>query len=157
MSNKKNNKRVGMKYFSFFILICSLTTGLLANFTRSGDVVIDSKTALVWQDNNDTNTTERIWQESINYCESLSLDGYVDWRLPNINEFKTIIDRGKKGPAIVDKFKYVRSNIISNFYWTSTTHASYISNAWVILFYDGYNDYYDKRNSFYVRCVRGGQ
>jgi len=156
MSNKKSSRRVGVKYFSLFILIFSLTTTLLADFSKSGDIVTDSKTGLAWQDNNDTNGTQRTWQEAIDYCEALDLGGHSDWRLPNVNELKTIIDRTKTQPAIVDGFEYVGSSNYGR-YWSSSTFKGDEGNAWIVGFNNGFLDGYPKDFSRYVRCVRDGQ
>ena len=156
MSNKKSSRRVGVKYFSLFILIFSLTTTLLADFSKSADIVTDSKTGLAWQDNNDTNGTERTWQEAIDYCETLDLDGHNDWRLPNINELKTIIDRTKTQPAIVNGFEYVGVNH-EYIYWSSSTYGGYKDGAWIIGFDYSYLNGVGKDNYRYVRYVRDGQ
>ena len=44
------------------------TSEVFADFSKSGDIVTDTKTGLKWQDNSDTNSTQRTWQEAIDYC-----------------------------------------------------------------------------------------
>ena len=125
---------------------------LSTDLNKNSNVVSDSRTSLEWQDNNETNSTQRTWQNAIDYCEALSLDTYNDWRLPNINELKTLIDRNKKDPAIKGNlFKYVNSD-----YWSSTSAVRY-NSAWTVGFYKGNVNDFDKDDSYYVRCVRAGQ
>lgn len=45
----------------------------------------------------------------------------------------------------------------SNNFWTSTTNASNTSNAWNVNFNNGDDNWNDKSNSNYVRCVRAGE
>lgn len=130
-----------------------LSSFLSAEFTKVGNVVTDSKTGLVWQDNDDANGTQRTWQEAIDYCEALSLDTYEDWRLPNINELKSIVDRSKSNLAIADGF----TNTSSSNYWSSTSLLGNEDGAWIVYFDDGSVFGLPKDGSFYVRCVRDGQ
>jgi len=113
--------------------------------------VLDSKTGLEWQDDAVGDTMN--WVEAIKHCESLELDSNKDWRLPNINELKTIIDRSRYNPAIVSTFEHTSSSG----YWSSTTYEGGHGTAWLVYFYDGYVDRYPKDTSRYVRCVRDGQ
>jgi len=126
---------------------------LNADFTKTGDIVSDSVTHLEWQ--NDAIGTTTTWQGAINRCEYLSLGGYHDWRLPNINELKSIVDRSKKRPAIVSEFT---SSTSTGDYWSSTTYDGNQYNAWVVNFYyHGYVEDEEKSINYYVRCVRSGQ
>ena len=124
---------------------------LKAEFLKSGDIVKDSISKLEWQD--DAVGSTMAWEDAITYCEDLSLGGYSDWRLPNVNELKSIVDRVKVYPAIKDGFE----NVSSNYYWSSTTHDFYKDYAWIVDFDYGFvgSDY--KVDSYYVRCVRDGQ
>ncbi|MBU1684612.1 DUF1566 domain-containing protein [Patescibacteria group bacterium] len=127
---------------------------LSADFTKVADIVTDSKTGLQWQDNNETNSTTHTWQDAIDHCEALGLDGHDDWRLPNINELQSLVDKSKSNSAVKgDTFEYVRSS----FYWSSTTVLGYEDNAWGVDFSNGGDDWGNKSHSPYVRCVRAGQ
>jgi len=134
------------------ILLIMIGVSILnADFIKNGDIVEDSVSKLQWQD--DAVGEDINWQGAIDRCKSLSLGGYNDWRVPNINELKSIVDRSKLNPAIVDAFEHTQSND----YWSSTTHKGYSSSAWFVYFYNGDVDGYRKDGSGYVRCVRGGQ
>ena len=133
-----------------FLIMIGINSLLLADFSKVGVVITDNKTGLKWQDNSTLYST---WQEAIDYCEALDLSGHTDWRLPNINELKTIVDRSKSNPAIKDGFEYVSS---SN-YWSSSSVKSSEYNAWIVSFDYGMVFGDNKVADFYVRCVRDGQ
>jgi len=128
----------------------------------------DKRTGLVWQQSTvDMNDDGRIapgddkikWQTALNYCESLSLAGRSDWRLPNIRELLSIVDITRYLPSIDPIF-----NSSNGGHWSSTTGAensspgmNKTSDAWNVFFVSG-NDYWDNKESglHYVRCVRSG-
>jgi len=126
-------------------------------------IVHDSKTGLDWQDDyssNGDNIKYSNWTEAIDYCEAFSLGGYDDWRLPNINELKSI----KSNLGIRLGFNNVvpiLNNIPEDYtdkdYWSSTSYVKFNNSAWVMGF--GYDLYSFKNKNFnhYVRCVREGQ
>jgi len=134
------------------LILIGLSSLSLAEFTRDGDIVTDSISKLQWQDNAIGSKME--WQEAIDYCENtLNLGGYNDWRLPNINELKSIVDRGRYNPAIVNGFE----NTSSDYYWSSTSTKDGSYYAWIVRFGDGYVGYSSKNLNNYVRCVRAGE
>ena len=134
------------------ILVFGVVSLLHAEFVRdnSKEVVVDKSTNLMWQDDNDVKSITKTWVEAINYCENLTLGGYTDWRLPNINELKSIVDYTKAEPAISSEF----SNVALVGYWSSSSIVGDSGYAWFVSSHDG-GDYGDgKSNSNYVRCVR---
>lgn len=136
------------------ILILLLVIGVLnANFTKNVDIVVDSISRLQWQDDKIGESMK--WEEAIDYCETLKLGGYSDWRLPNLNELKSIIDKSnsKSNPAIVSEF----SNVISRYYWSFSKYKYYDYYAWIVGFGNGFVNYSYNYNIFYVRCVRAGE
>ena len=125
------------------------------SFTRDNtkQIVTDSDTQLQWQDDSDTDTVQKSWQGAVDYCEASTLGGYDDWRLPTRVELFSIADKGKSNPAINSTF----ANISSSTYWSSTSLESGTSSAWVIHFGFSGDGAAVKSESWYVRCVRGGQ
>lgn len=120
-------------------------------FTDNSDgTVTDNRTGLIWLQDDDSVLYD--WIAAITHCEGLSLAGYSDWRLPNIIELRTLVDYARSNPAIDTViFQYANPSL---YYWSSTTDASYTSNAWTVGFYDGYDYNRDKSDSNYMRCVR---
>ncbi len=76
------------------------------------------------------------------------------WRLPNVKELSTIVDRSRASPAIdVTAFPATPSA----WFWTSSPYAGGSGGAWYVYFGDG-GVVNDGRNvSFAVRLVRASQ
>ena len=133
-----------------FLIILGLSISLFADFTRDNttQIVTDNETGLQWQDNT---AVSKKWIEAIDYCENLTLGGYSDWRLPNINELASIVDDTKANPSISSVFRYTEWN----YYWSSTSYVGRSASAWNIYFSYNKQGYSNKDlHSFYVRCVR---
>jgi len=132
------------------------------DFSVKGDIVIDNKTGLMWQ--NARFSAKRTWQEAIDYCKKLEFEGYDDWRLPNVNELRTIMP--KDGDEIL--FEDLSPiDMDSGHSWSSTdydeTHARYNLNFWdaesdrdsLIMMYEEWTK--DQNNDMMLnRCIRGG-
>lgn len=119
------------------------------NKGRSLGTFIDSKTGLVWQDDEDAKSVIRDWKEAEGYCNNLTLADKNDWRLPLKFELESIIDTDNI-PAIKDGFQ----NVSSTHYWGSPIKIG-STFAWHIYFGEDGGSYYetmDNLNS--VRCVR---
>jgi hypothetical protein len=136
------------KYIKSLLAVGFLASGLSAEMIRidTKEMVYDSDTKLMWQDNSDAKTVEKNWQGAIDYCENLKLCGFDDWRLPDRNTLKALYSK-KNG----------LQNIVSGDYWSSTTDASGTSAAWPVNSSFGNDRWYYKTSFFYVRCVRAGQ
>lgn len=110
-----------------------------ANIINNGDgTVTDSTTGLIWQfcPNGGSTTLENCpsygynnWIYQISRCESLTLGGRTDWRLPNINELVSIIDikdtKVSPGKFIINKSQNYSSTsfgdvaiLTNNYYYT---------------------------------------
>ena len=128
-------------------------TGSLDHLVINSDgTVSDASTGLMWQQAETEN--KMTWEAAMSHCESLSLAGYTDWRLPNQEELRSIVDYTTYNPAIdTDYFP----NTVSSYHWSSTTYAYNTDNAWLISFGGGYDYPGDKLDPSYVRAVRGGQ
>jgi len=111
--------------------------------------VRDNATGLMWQRADDD--VQRDWETALAYCEDLDLGGHVDWRLPDVKELRSIVDNTRSNPAI-DTTVFPGTN--PDWYWSSSTLASYTYIAWVVYFDFGSVHLTNKPSTYYVRCVR---
>lgn len=127
-------------------------------YTDNGNgTITDNVTGLIWQKQDVA--TSRTWADAITYCSgnTAGLPG-TGWRLPNVMELATIADSSGTYPAInATYFPKTHSFYHESYYWSSTTLAGNASNAWYVYFGYGNVRNGSKTNSYYVRCVRGGQ
>jgi len=104
------------------------------SFVDNGDdTITDQATGLTWM-KNDTATSIG-WADALAYCETLSLGGADDWRLPNIKELHSIVDYSQSpdvtNTAAIDPI--FNTTPITNeagqvdysYYWSSTTLINY--------------------------------
>jgi hypothetical protein len=55
------------------------------------DCITDNLTGLMWPKNG--NLAGKLnWDDAIDYANNLTLCGYSDWRLPNINELESLLN-----------------------------------------------------------------
>jgi hypothetical protein len=122
------------------------------SLTDNGNgMVTDNGTHLMWQQGESSSTT---WEEALYTCETSTLAGYTDWRLPNFKELLSLVDDTRYRPSNnIAMFP----NAISDYYWTSTTYAINSSYASCVFFEYGFPNYINKTFFNNVRCVRGGQ
>jgi len=117
--------------------------------------VLDTGTGLCWQRN--MGTSKMSWAAGINYCDTSTLAGHNDWRLPLKQELFTIVDMSRSLPVIVggngNKFTGVQ---LTN-YWTATSHLASSNSAWHVSFAWGI-DYADNKANVgtycHITCVR---
>lgn len=131
-------------------------------FTDNGDgTVRDQATNLVWQkcsqglsgtSCSSGSATTATWASAVSYCTSLSLASKT-WRLPNVNELRSIVDYTKTSSPTIDSTAFPAT--VAYIYWTSTTNGVNIGAAWYVYFLEGYVASPNKTGSYYVRCVSG--
>ncbi len=128
------------------------------SFTDNGNgTVTDNVTGFIWQQEDDGVT--RSWDDAVKYCEELDLATFTDWRLPDVEELKSIVNYGTYDPAIDERF-FPGANKMTMWYWSSTRSAEYPSEAWFVAFSNGESRSDGAPNNYrdtYVRCVRGGE
>jgi len=127
--------------------------------------VTDRKTGLIWERcsmgqelnnisyNCSGTATTATWANALTYCNGLTLAGRT-WRLPNINELTSIVDRSKASGATIDLTVFPAT--VANNYWSSSTYVPNASFAWLVFFSNGLVTYNNKSNNKYVRCVSTG-
>ena len=128
-----------------------------ASYEDVGDVIHDNITCLDWQKSppGDSYTNA----SAISYCESLSLGGYDDWRLPTRVEMTSIVDwtRSSSIDPVFDAaggFHKTGSNWILTI--TQTGAGAGTDYAWAFNMSDGIvSNAYSAGTAATLRCVRG--
>lgn len=151
-------------FLTLFFGLGFVASGMAGDYTDNNDgTITDNETGLMWmkstmdvnEDGKIDYSDELTWQKALENCETLKYAGYSDWRLPSIEELRSIVDYSTYGPAIdTDYF-----NVQSSYYWSSTTSADSTGYAWLVNFYygNGVSDVGHKSYDYYVRAVRSGQ
>lgn len=84
-------------------------TGNLASYTDNGDgTVTDNVTGLIWAQ--ELSTSAYSWPEAVKYCDSLTLGGYSDWRLPTVKELWSIRDFSQGWPWVNTDYFHLVGN-----------------------------------------------
>jgi len=132
-------------------------------FTDNLDGTIsDNLTQLIW-DKNANRFGKRTWAQALCDCNNLADndddldDGSVpnDWRLANVNELQSLLDRGQYKPALPKGHPF--SGEKSDRYWTSTTFTNVLTRVWDVDLTNGEVGSIKKNNRKYFWCVRNGQ
>ena len=136
----------------------------------------DPDTNLTWSAKSSGTKT---FSNAVLYCENLTEGGYTDWRLPDIDELRTLIQEcaGTEtgGACGVTESCLSYSDCYSsdacyscssdstgghskfgdtNWLWSSSVRSDYSDYRWLVDFYCGGVDDYSVGNDYYVRCVR---
>lgn len=100
------------------------TKGQSMSYTDLSDgTVIDNVTGLMWQQ---TPTSDDFsWEEAQEYCESLDLGGYDDWRMPNLKELFSISDFSSGWPYINTEYFDLASGEVTKDeqFWSSNLYV----------------------------------
>ncbi len=97
------------------------------------------------------------WQQALDAAAALNrrggYAGYRDWRVPTIDELKTLIEQS--GSPAINQLAF--PNKQPQWYWSSSTYAGSPALAWGVGFVNGYAYASLKGNDNHARLVRGGQ
>jgi hypothetical protein len=105
-------------------------TGNVPSYTDNGDgTVSDNATGLMWQQS--PFNTGFSWQEAVDYCESLELAGYDDWRIPSLKELFSISDFSQGWPYLDTSYFDIAGPSVSKDeqYWTSNFYVGLTHNG----------------------------
>jgi alpha-tubulin suppressor-like RCC1 family protein len=115
--------------------------------------VTDSVTGLMWQQAVDPGTFSQ--PGAVEYCQTLTLAGHSDWRLPWRIELVSLLDYGRSGPST--NTTYFPATPAAPFWsasWAAGVGTGYQHVAWLVSFDTGSTDTDDMFKVNHVRCVR---
>ena len=130
---------------------------LASKFTVKNGIATHDETGLQWQrfalgqswNQRTTGTAKTLtWEQAISEARKDNYAGHHDWRIPTIEELKTLIE------ASADIFPMTNQKVTK--FWSSTTNANN-HDAQIVDFSNGSYPPNSKTNKNHVRLVRGGQ
>jgi hypothetical protein len=141
----------------------------------------DASSKLLWQ--RSVSTTQADWQTASDKCAGLTSCGYSDWRLPTVDELRTLI-RGctatesggvcrvtsqcgtdscwntdcNSCPTLMSG-SYLPSSLAvnSDLTWSATLRGGDAASVWTVFFPQGAIQSKEKKNWGEGRCVRAGR
>jgi len=146
-------RKIMLMSMIIFVVIATGCSGVFKDkgsvkFIDNGDgTVTDTVTGLIWQQAH----TKRGWKAANTYCEDLDYANHHGWRLPNLQELRTIVDT-TNSDLTIDSVAFPETKPMP--YWSTTIFESNPRNAIIVDFSNG-NHYSDEMAFMnYVRCVR---
>ncbi len=143
----------------------SATKQRIGKFIVQEGIATDTETGLMWcrfahgqtwENGTATgNAKEGNWKTAFDVAKQSSYAGYTDWRLPTIDELKTLIDKvkGKTGNYI-DADVFPKNN---RWFWASSPSEDSNGKAWFMNFGNGHGFSDNKYSCHSVRIMRGKQ
>jgi hypothetical protein len=150
----------------------------IGQYIDHGDgTITDTKTGLMWKrcseglsgDNCKDGEIEKYkWDDAVKSFDTVKYAGYGDWRLPTIEELKTLVycskgvkskddgecNDGSERPTINQQ---AFPNTEANWYWSGSPHAYYSDYASFVVFRNGSSFAVSRVSPSAVRLVRSGQ
>lgn len=130
---------------------------------NSDGTITDTTTGLMWMrcsigqvfqesDNQCIDDAQQLtWQQALVTAHGFSFANNNDWRLPNLKELTSLIERQCVRPAInTELFPLTPSDD----FWSSTPSLTDPQRSWVVAFFNGSNSLREKQLSVFVRLVR---
>ncbi|WHN65088.1 DUF1566 domain-containing protein [Cysteiniphilum sp. QT6929] len=102
-----------------------------ADNTPCNDALYDKLTGLMWGKDGSV-FGQKDWNNATSYATNLTLCGYDDWRLPTINELKSLVNYSDTvSPAHwLDLSGF--SNVVGGEYWSSTHNSLSGDTVWSV-------------------------
>ena len=93
------------------------------------------------------------WQDANDYCNNLELGKKDDWRLPEVNELKSLVKEVPPEQVTIDTSVFTDTQ--TDYYWTATEYPKTKGTHWYVYFKTGYDGIsQDFKKDYEVRCVR---
>jgi hypothetical protein len=124
------------------------------DFLVAADIITHNGTGLAWQ--KEVTPIARPYTEALDYCESLSLNGQDDWRLPNNNELLTIVNYSNSSAVqALDINFFSTITTTTNYYWSATAGSA--TSACMLNLSSGALSGNSMTVEYLARCIRGGE
>jgi|KBSMisStandDraft_5_1062788.scaffolds.fasta_scaffold01631_10 hypothetical protein len=133
---------------------------VLTNF--NSEAVLDRETGLVWE----RSPSEINERADFNRCGDKVIGGREGWRLPNLQELRSLIDPSRTFPSLPDGHPFLNIHFhvpdpggAFDLYWSSTDDSLNPGLIRLVNFGEAHNSGSSPRNAAFGRswCVRGGQ
>lgn len=119
----------------------------------TADCVTDRLTGLMWA--RAPGSIPVTWADALTGANDLTLCGFSDWRLPNVNELESLVNSEIRPGVFLNTQGF--SGIQADLYWSSSSHVGSTADAWVVSMHDGNVSANNKSDSFYAWSVRAGK
>ena len=119
-----------------------------------GAAVLDKETGLVWEQSPDTTT--RNWTAALTHCYNREVADRMGWRLSTVEELASLVDPSQQGLALPIGYDSYFSNVLGEWYWSSTPSDTVSGHAWRVNMHDGtVSRTGGKLHTYFVWPVRG--
>ena len=123
---------------------------------NNDETITDRKTGLIWSKK--PHFTYLKYDEATSFCRKLNLGNSSEWRLPTIDEWKNLVDRKNRAPALPAGYPFeLFSQLDENnwkAYWSKSKYRTFGSNVWVMDLRDGKPKNGKKRDQYIAWPVR---
>lgn len=129
----------------------------------SNNTVLDNNTGLMWMRYailklgyaGDGRLQRANAYDIVAACNTASLSGYTDWRMPNVNELFSLVTYRDATNCVPDTTAFP-SFVTGYYFHTSTRDPAVANNNMTIKFLGGDVEWNGTTNWCYLICVRGG-
>ncbi len=140
-----------MKLITTLIFTAFLTFAHAEIINESENIIKDTKTNFLWQDDKAAKTDKMSFHKALEYCKNLKVDNTSGWELPGFLELFSIVDPKVYNPTLSEKFK----NFVNDNYWSGKKFGHGTSTeAIVINFKSGAFNRELMVDKFHVRCYK---
>jgi hypothetical protein len=136
-----------------------------SRYVDNGDgTVSDLQVGLVWQkcsigqsgaDCSIGSAQAFKWDQAVLQADLINSSGgfagHADWRLPKINELRSLVEGACWSPSINITFF---PNTPDSDYWSSSTYSGFAKNSWYVSFNNGKSQFNHSNFENHVRLVR---
>ncbi|HEU4684332.1 MAG TPA: DUF1566 domain-containing protein [Nitrospira sp.] len=115
-----------------------------------GQAVRDTATGLIWELTPQSGVYD--WETAHQRCSASSVGGHTGWRIPTLDELRTLID-----PTMIDvklPAGHPFSRVESALYWSATKSRPDAPYAWTVNFSSGSAMALERYMAGFVWCVR---